>query len=481
MLPMPHAKRNADRDSSNVQGRFERRLLFSVLRAGAPGVLLSLLLLWNTSFSLDHKIEGSALVLILWLGLSFATQGNVVNSLRVLSNVLSAVKDEDFSFLAREAMPGDALGNLALEINSLSRALAEQRLGAAEGASLLRKVMAEADTIIFAFSPDNRVRIVNRTGALFLGKRETDIVNLTADELGIADLIEGPPSEVLARGEAGFEKRWIVRRASFRQNGEPHRLVVLSEASEALRAEERLAWQRLIRVLSHEINNSLAPIRTIARTLARMADGAKLPVPLAEDLNHGLEVIHDRADSLSRFLQSYTRVARISAPARRSVTLPGLLSHAATLEVRVPVRIIPGPDVEIQVDPDQLEQALINLIKNAADAVLLASAAVVSPEAVTVAWKTYSRDLEICIRDEGMGITQTENLFVPFYTTKQTGSGIGLLLSRQIVEAHKGTLILRNRADRPGCEVEIKLPKCIVDAADPSSPGQNDTQKSLRR
>ena len=462
MLPIPRAKKSAER-GSHLQGRFEGRLLFSVLFAGAPGVALTLLLLWNSNYSLDHKVEGSVLIVLLWLVLSVSTRDNVVNSLRVLSNVVSAMKDEDFSFRATKAISGDALGDLALEINSLSRALAEERLGTLEASNLLRKVMAEAGAIIFAFSPENRLRIINRAGLQFLGKQEEEVLNCTAEELGIEDLVEGPDWEVISRRDSSGEKRWIVRRARFRQSGEPHRLIVLAEASEALRAEERLAWQRLIRVLSHEINNSLAPIRTIARTLGRMTSNTKLPMPIAEDLSHGLGVIHDRADSLSRFLQSYTRLAKLPLPARRPVALVNLLNRVAALEARLSVKTVAGPSVYLYVDPDQIEQALINLVKNAADSVLLVSETNISPEAVTLSWAVHNKDLKISILDEGTGLSDTENLFVPFYTTKQSGSGIGLLLSRQIVEAHHGTLVLRNRPDRSGCEVEIKIPACVVD------------------
>jgi nitrogen fixation/metabolism regulation signal transduction histidine kinase len=460
MLPILRGKKSAERAKLSP-GRFEGRLLFSVIVTGAPGVILSL---WRSSYALDHKIEGSTLVLLLWLGLSISTRDSVVNSLRVLSNVVSAIKDEDFSFRATKAISGDAFGDLAVEINTLSRALAEERLGALEAGSLLRKVMAEAGTIIFAFSPDNRLRIINRAGVRFLGKREEEVMHCTAQELGIEDLVDGPSWEVISRVDSGTEKRWIVRRASFRQSGEPHRLIVLAEASEALRAEERLAWQRLIRVLSHEINNSLAPIRTIARTLERMASNTELPITISEHLSHGLKVIHDRADSLGRFLQSYARLAKLPMPARKAVFIDILLSRIVALEARLPVNLIAGPKVQVSVDPDQLEQALINLIKNAADAALLASQDNISHEAVTVSWIVHSRDLTIVIRDEGIGLTGTENLFVPFYTTKESGSGIGLLLSRQIIEAHQGALVLRNRPERTGCEVEVKLPGCVVES-----------------
>lgn len=462
MLPILREKKNAER-SSQLPHRFEGRLLFSVVIAGIPGVVLGLVLLWNRNYALDHKIEITILLLLLWLGLSWSARDNVINSLRVLSNVISSVKDEDFSFRATRAAPGDALGELALEINNLSRALAEERLGAVETTSLLRKIMSEAGTMIFVFSNDNRLRMVNRTGARFLGKQEEEILHRSAEELGIRNLLEGPAWEVVSHPNDGVEKRWIVRRTSFRQSGQPHRLIVLSEASEALRAEERLAWQRLIRVLSHEINNSLAPIRSIARTLGRMASNTQLPEPLSGDMNHGLQVIHDRADSLGRFLQSYARLARLPQPTRCPVALDGLIARTAALESRLTVKIICGPLANIFVDPDQLEQALINLIKNAADAALLVSEVNIGPEAVTISWSTRGKDVEISIRDEGDGIPDTQNLFVPFYTTKQAGTGIGLLLSRQIVEAHKGTLVLRNRLECSGCEVEIKLPECILE------------------
>jgi two-component system nitrogen regulation sensor histidine kinase NtrY len=466
------AKKSADR-GSHLPVRFEGRLLFSVLFAGAPGIILGLLLLWGSRYSLDHKIEGTTLLISLWLVLGISTRDHVVNSLRVLSNVVSAMKDEDFSVRATKAVSGDALGDLALEINGLSRALAEERVVSLEAVSLLRKVMAEAGAIIFAFSPDNRLRIINRAGLQFLGKREEEVLNCTAQELGIEDVVDGPAWEVISRMDSGVE-RWIVRRAAFRQSGEPHRLVLLAEASEALRAEERLAWQRLIRVLSHEINNSLAPIKSIARTLGRMTSNTKAPIPIAADLSNGLEVIHDWADSLGRFLHNYTRLARLPEPSRKAIPLDNFLNRVAALEARLPVKIIAGPQVCVYVDPDQLEQALINLVKNATDSVLLVSESNLSPDVVTLSWTVRSKDLEICIRDEGTGLSETENLFVPFYTTKQSGSGIGLLLSRQIIEAHQGTVVLKNRADRSGCEVQVKLPMSILEQPEPDSVAQTE-------
>src|SRR5215472_4472155 len=266
----------ATRKNNNKQTRpsppFERRLLASVLLVGLPGSLLSIWLLWINSYSLDHKVEGTILLLVLWIGLSISARNGVVRSLRILLSVVAALKEDDFSFRAKNEVRGDALGDLTAEINDLSRVLEQQRLGSIDSVTLLDQVMTEVGSVILAFSPDERVQLMNRAAAAFLGASEKEVLGLTAQELGIADLVYGSASETISRtGSKTEEKRWIVRRKQFRRHGIAHQLVVLSEASEALRAEERLAWQRLIRVLSHEINNSLAPIKSIARTLRRIS------------------------------------------------------------------------------------------------------------------------------------------------------------------------------------------------------------------
>jgi nitrogen fixation/metabolism regulation signal transduction histidine kinase len=239
-------------------------------------------------------------------------------------------------------------------------------------------------------------------------------------------------------------------------------MVLLSEASEALRKEERTAWQRVIRVLSHEINNSLAPIKSIARTLDKLSKNISFPDDIKENFRLGLEVIGSRAESLNRFLQSYAQLAKLPPPTRHNVPLGTIIERVVRMESRLPITLVRGPSVTVFVDPDQLEHALINLIKNAVEAVMLSPGAESRSDAVTVSWKTTTRDLTIRIQDRGVGLSNTENLFVPFYTTKESGTGIGLLLSRQVVEAHAGTLRIHNREDAPGCDVEIILSQCIA-------------------
>ena len=465
---MQFGKRNGKQLRHRVP--FGRKLLFSVLAAGLPAVALCMVLLWTNDYSIDHKLEGTGFVLLTWIGLSFSARETFIYPVRVLANVLAAVKEEDFSVRIAQGVEGDAMGELSMEINSLATALEEERLGALESASLMRKVMAEAGAVILAFSPDEKVYLLNRAATALLGGHEERILNRTAAELGIEDLLEGPASDTISRTFGNIERRWLVRRTWFRQHGIRHRLIVLSEASEALRTEERVAWQRLIRVLSHEINNSLAPIKSIARTLTRMSSSFVLPAEAHMNLKHGLEIIGSRVESLNRFLQTYTQLAKLPPPNKRTIELKTLIAHVAELESRVTVTVQESPGASANLDSDQMQHALINLVKNAAEAVLTKKSEGHGPDSVVISWGTEGTDLEIFVRDRGIGLPQTENLFVPFYTTKQTGTGIGLILSRQIVENHGGQLTIRNRNDGPGCEVIVRVPKCIVTIALPQVP-----------
>jgi two-component system nitrogen regulation sensor histidine kinase NtrY len=442
---------------------FERRLLVTVLLTGAFGAALSLFLLWTNSYSLAHKIEATVVLFVLWLGPAFLVYERTVNSLRTLSNVVSALEEEDFSFRATRPVAGDALGDLAIEINNLARALEEERFGALETANLFRNVMAEAGAVIFAFSSERRLRLLNREAAALLGHDEAFLLHRTAQELGIDDLLEGQSAETVTRTFLGVERRWLVRRTHFRLYGARHLLLVMSEASEALRAEEQGAWQKIVRVLGHEINNSLGPIKSIADTLALTSARFELPDPFKQNLQRGLEIIAKRSDSLNRFLQNYTKFTKLPSPSPRIVDLKTILSEAIAMESRLPITTLPGPNVSILADPDQLTQVFINLLRNAVDAVLDHTPQNFETDDVTVCWRVEKRQLQLWIRDRGIGLPDTENLFVPFYTTKSTGSGIGLVLSRQIIESHNGYLTIQNRKDGPGCEVNIKLPMCTFE------------------
>jgi nitrogen fixation/metabolism regulation signal transduction histidine kinase len=375
-----------------------------------------------------------------------------VYPLRTLSNLLSALREEDYSLRARGGRPDDSMGEVLLEVNALSDALRGRRLGALEATALLRKVMEEIDVAVFSFNGEQRLRLINRAGERLLGQPSERILGGTAAELGLADCLNGEPTRTLTISFPGGAGRWALRRSTFRERGMPHQLLVLTDLSGPLREEERQAWQRLIRVLGHELNNSLAPIKSMAGTLETMLERQPRLPDWENDMRRGLEVIEARAAALTRFLEAYSRLARLPRPKMQSVEVGTLVRRVVGLENRTAIALEAGPDLTVRADPDQLEQLLINLLRNAVDAALETGGR------VSVAWTRRADQLEVCIEDEGPGLSNTSNLFVPFFTTKPTGSGIGLVLSRQIAEAHGGSLTLENRKEHVGCEARLRLP-----------------------
>jgi signal transduction histidine kinase len=273
----------------------------------------------------------------------------------------------------------------------------------------------------------------------------------TSAELGLAGALEArePVIEAAFPGAVG---RWEVRRKAFRQAGERHQLLVLTDLSRTLREEERQAWQRLIRVMGHELNNSLTPISSIAGSLEQLVSREPLPPDWEDDMRRGLSVIASRSGALTRFLAGYSLLARLPTPRLAPVRVEEVVRPAAALETRMPVLVSGGAEVTVHVDADQIQQLLINLLRNAVDA---------SSEtggAVSIGWNARKSGLEIWVEDEGPGLPDPANLFVPYFTTKPQGSGIGLVLCRQIAEAHGGTVRLSNRSGGPGCRASVLLP-----------------------
>ena len=433
--------------------RHERRVFRLALLGGFPAVALALGLLWFGDFTPRTQWTLTILVAGFWLACAAIIREHVVRPLQTVSNMLAALRERDYTLRARGSNPEDALGLLLLELNSLGDDLRAQRLGALEATALLRRVMEEIDVAIFAFDAAQTLRLVNRSGAALLGRAPEQLLGRDASSLGLAGSLSGDAPRVDALTFPGRAGRWEVRRDSFRQGGLPHQLLVLTDVSRALSDEERQAWKRLIRVLSHELNNSLAPIKSIADSLLALITREPPPPDQRETLRKGLGVIASRSESLSRLMATYARLARLPPPHLESVTIQDWVRRVVALETRRSVVIRPGPNMTIQADGGQLDQLLINLVRNAVDATLE-----VGGPAVEVGWETRNAQLDVWVRDEGTGVADTANLFVPFYTTKPAGSGIGLALSRQIAEAHGGALTLSNRVSRPGCEARLSLP-----------------------
>src|SRR5216110_143171 len=446
--------------ASKSAARHERRVFWLVLLGGFPAVALALGLLLFGDFAPRTQWTLTLLVAGVWLACATIVREHVVRPLQTVSNVLAALRERDYTLRARGSNPEDALGLLLLELNSLGDDLRAQRLGALEATALLRRVMEEIDVAIFAFDAAEALRLVNRSGAALLGRPPEQLLDRGAASLGLAASLAGDAPRVDTLAFSGRSGRWEVRRATFRQGGLPHELLVLADVSRALSDEERQAWQRLIRVLSHELNTSLAPIKSIAESLRGFVERTPAATEWRADLLNGLSVIASRSESLSRLMAAYARLARLPPPRIEAVAVDEWVRRVVALETRLPVSVRPGPPLTIRADGGQLDQLLINLVRNAVDATLDAGGEGKGDVevGVEVGWAAPNRHLEVWVRDDGPGVADPANLFVPFYTTKPEGSGIGLALSRQIAEAHGGTLTLGNRNGAVGCEARLALP-----------------------
>lgn len=427
-----------------------RAWLFCFLLA-LPTFLFAGILLWQQRITTAPALLLLLCLLIYLLLIAATLVEGLMRPLQTLSNVVSSLREGDYSFRARGAGSADALGELAGEINALADLLQKQRVRSLEATALLARILEVMHAPLFAFDREDLLQLVNNAGAQLLGRPLARCFGHSARELGLDNLLASADQSVHSFGTK--PSRWLLRKALFRQDGAPHTLLLLADVSQPLQEEEQVAWKRLIRVLGHELSNSLAPIKSIAGSLLARAENIGSDDATIRDFRRGLGVVESRADSLHRFVQSYRILAQLPPPHFQQVQTGPLLERVALLEQRVTVRLDPGPPVLLNADPDQLEQMFINLLKNAVDASLANGA-----KPVRIGWRIAESDLVVGIEDSGLGIANIENLFVPFYTTKPQGSGVGLALAQQIARAHGGEIRLVNREDGPGARAIIHLP-----------------------
>jgi two-component system nitrogen regulation sensor histidine kinase NtrY len=428
-----------------------RRAWLYCLLLALPTLIFVSILLYQHEVSMAPTILVFVCLVIYLLFIAATMIESLIRPLQTLSNVVSSLREGDYSFRARGAGTNDALGELAAEVNALADLLQRQRVRSLEATALLARILEVMHSPLYAFDRENVLQLVNEAGIQLLGIPHSRAFGRTARDLGLESLLASPDQSIHSFGAK--PNRWLLRKAAFRQDGAPHTLLLLADVSQPLREEEQAAWKRLIRVLGHELSNSLAPIKSIAGSLLARADQIGGDQGTVRDFRRGLGVVESRADSLHRFVQSYRILAQLPPPHVKPVLVQPLVERVALLDQRVAIELDPGPAATLHADPDQLEQMLINLLKNAVDASLANGG-----KPVRIGWQFADSMVEVFVEDSGLGIANSENLFVPFYTTKPAGSGVGLALAQQIARAHGGEIRLVNREDGEGARATVRLP-----------------------
>jgi nitrogen fixation/metabolism regulation signal transduction histidine kinase len=434
-----------------------RRAWIYCLLLTLPSLVFAVIFLYQKRITVGPAILLTSCLLIYLVLVAAALVDSLIRPLQTLSNVVSSLREGDYSFRARGAGSQDALGELAVEINALADLLQKQRVRSLEATALLARILEVMHAPIFAFDREDLLQLVNNAGVNLLGLPHARCFGHSARELGLENLLAAADQSIHSFGSKST--RWLLRKADFRQDGVPHTLLLLADVSLPLQEEEQIAWKRLIRVLGHELSNSLAPIKSIAGSLLARVNHMDGDDTTLRDFRRGLGVVESRADALHRFVQSYRLLAQLPPPQLKPVSLGALLERVVVLkrgslsDHNLSIELDPGPPATLHADPDQLEQMFINLLANAVDASLAKDAM-----PVRVGWRLDGPSVLVLIEDRGLGIANTDNLFVPFYTTKPSGSGVGLALAQQIARAHGGEIQLQNRDDGEGARATIRLP-----------------------
>lgn len=432
---------------------FEAHLIRLVLLASLPLLLLLLWMMVLANISIWLILLTGLFGSLMILYASYSIYQKISYQFRSISNLLEALIQGDYALRARSDQSGGALDELVSAMNDLAQGMSQQRWESVESQLLLRTIIEHIDVAIIALTQNNQIRFSNPAADHLLQLHNTSSNQQLLQQLAfVQELTSG--CHQLVELSLGYQQgRFNVYIEEFRDAGKQHKLLFITDMRSLLRTEERKAWQDLIRVISHEINNSLSPIASISQTLKRLIERDARGETLAEDLREGLHIISERAIGLSQFVESYKQLAKLPEPQIQPLAIRPLVEKIVALFHHTAIEIETETNFTLQLDPIQFEQVLINLIKNAVEATALTNPSSI----IKIRWAVSHQFFKLDICDQGTGISNPNNLFVPFYSTKKQGSGIGLVLSRQIIEAHNGRLTLSNQ-DSGGCCASIELP-----------------------
>ncbi|MDO6428207.1 ATP-binding protein [Thalassotalea sp. 1_MG-2023] len=435
---------------------FENKLTLQSLYIALVPTLLLLIVLWQISLSFYLKL------IITIFTLSFVAIGNLLiwrrirNQLRTTTNVVEALITGDTTMRPSSAIKSGALAELNSVINTAAIQLAEQRLVSKEHHIAMAKVLEHINVAVICLDEHAVVTLLNPK-AKHLFALQNEMIGMPARSFGIdKSLLTQQVQQVVTITTDKIEKRVYLQTDSYRLYGKTYTLLFLNDVQKLLQNEERVAWQRLLRVLSHEINNSLAPIASIGESLTQVVSTANLEAEISDDLSDGLRIITERALTLNSFIKQYQSLTHLPTPDKITFSIKNFIYDLCELFPETSIEINTHNDMEIFADKSQLSQVVVNLLTNAMQA---------NPPneycLIELSWQVNNDMVQIIICDNGDGIKNPDNIFVPFYTTKKHGSGIGLVLCRQIMFNHGGDLTLTNRQLQTGAVATISLPTTI--------------------
>ncbi len=430
----------------------EQKLFLSVLISAVPVVILLFYVFTDDEISLTFKISVTGFCFIWLLAVAASIRENFVYHLRTLSNLVEAIRTEDYSMRSSRVRDPGELAELYQQIDTLTNQLRSLKQQELESEKLLERIVNQINVAIIACDDSGQIRLANRLAGKLLVEKPEELVGQALDATVLDDLVTEEGSQLIDYDFPGSPGRWQINVQSYRYQGKPGKIVFITDLKQVLSEEEISAWQRLIRVIAHEVNNSLTPISSICQTLENHL--ARLPdFENDDDLKQGLAVIEERAKGLRDFISVYARIAKLPDPHKVSFRVDSLLEKVQRFfsDQAVSVNAV-DEDASLFGDPVLVEQALINLVKNAVEA----NEGAALP--VQLHFSQKPGFVEFVVLDNGSGISNPANLFIPFYTTKEKGAGIGLALSRQIAAKHGGQVILENRNDSDGAVARLQLP-----------------------